>query len=68
MGVRGTDFSTSFNPAEGRVNLSVLRGEVEMKPTLAKVESVQVKPGTTAVLQLNPDLFKIGRESCRERV
>lgn len=65
MGVRGTDFSTSFNPAEGRVNLSVLRGEVEMKPTQAKVESVQVKPGTTAVLQLNPDMLKSDKENIK---
>lgn len=33
MGVRGTDFMASFNPAEGQIQLSVLRGEVELQPT-----------------------------------
>jgi hypothetical protein len=36
-----------------------------MKPTQAKVESVQVKPGTTAVLQLNPELLKSDKENIK---
>jgi hypothetical protein len=57
MGVRGTDFFVSENPASGETELSVLRGAIDVSPVLpsetdqaAVGREVEVKAGMTATV------------------
>lgn len=45
MGVRGTDFFIAEDAAKGGTEVSILRGEVEVKPAAPKAQPVQVKTG-----------------------
>jgi hypothetical protein len=53
MGVRGTDFFIAEEGLSGATEVSILRGEVEVKPTSAGSKPVTVKSGYSATVTPN---------------
>lgn len=50
MGVRGTDFFVSDEGAKPRLEVTVLRGEVQVQPTAPQAKAIPVKAGFAAVV------------------
>lgn len=48
MGVRGTDFFIADGGPEGGTEVTILRGEVEVKPEAPKAKPIEVKAGFSA--------------------
>jgi len=58
MGVRGTDFYVTARGSSGESTISVLRGAVEVKPTLGNAKPVAVASGETAKIAAPPIVKK----------
>ncbi len=51
MAVRGTDFFISDEGVNGTTEVSILRGQVEVKPLAANAKPIQVNSGYSAVIE-----------------
>lgn len=60
MGVRGTDFFIADDGVNSGTEVSVLRGQVEVKPQAPKAKPVEVKSGYSAAVPSSSDTPPLG--------